>query len=52
MKPDISLGLVTLCGVMVSVLVTKPKVRGSKLAEGDGFLWAIKTHTTASFGGN
>jgi hypothetical protein len=35
---------------MVSVLATGPKGRGLKPARGEGFLGAIKTRSTPSFG--
>jgi hypothetical protein len=34
---------------MVSMLAVGPKVRGFNPAEGDGFLKAIKIHSTLSF---
>jgi hypothetical protein len=37
-------------GVAVSVLATGPKGRGFKSGRGDGFLRAIKIHSTPSFG--
>jgi hypothetical protein len=37
-------------GVMVSVLVIGPKVRGFKFGQGYGFLRAIKIRRTRSFG--
>jgi hypothetical protein len=39
------------CGVMVSMLAVGPKVRGLKPDGGDGFLRAIKIHSTTSFRG-
>jgi hypothetical protein len=36
---------------MVNVLEVGPKVRGLKPGLGDGFLRAIKTRSTPSFGG-
>jgi hypothetical protein len=35
---------------MVSMLAIRHKVRGLKLGRGDEFLWAIKIHSTPSFG--
>jgi hypothetical protein len=37
-------------GVVVSVLATGPKVRGFEPGRGDGFLRAMKIHSTPSFG--
>jgi hypothetical protein len=37
-------------GVVVSVLATGPKVCGFEPGQGDGFLRAIKTRSTPSFG--
>jgi hypothetical protein len=36
---------------MVSVLAIGPKVHGFKPGRGNGFLTAIKIHSTPSFGG-
>jgi hypothetical protein len=35
-------------GLMLSMLATGPKVRGFKPCQGDGFLKAIKIHSTPS----
>jgi hypothetical protein len=37
-------------GVVVSVLATGPKGRGFKPGQGDGFLRAVKIHSTPFFG--
>jgi hypothetical protein len=48
---DIIHSLNRLVGVMVSVLVIRPKIRCFKPGLGDGFLRAIKIRSTSSFGG-
>jgi hypothetical protein len=48
---DCYIAHVVVGGLMVSVFSLHPRLAGSNLAEGDGFLRATKICSTPSFGG-
>jgi hypothetical protein len=48
---DSKLLVVTLGGLVVNVLATRPKVLMFQSGQGRWIFWAMKIHTTTSFGG-